>query len=166
MPYPSRFEQFKNTKKILLLVKGATFTWLDLMKGLPPISNWDWVAGAVCPLWPLKSGLVRWRPMVGEYRSWITPGPVPIPLPSSQDTHVKRWTTGLEMDSNKLKLLKRVSHGCTWHLSKHIRQPSKSFPVKFHPRHEGPLQKEVSPHSLGHWWNKNTQILQDKADVY
>lgn len=36
------------------------------------------------PPWPLKSGLVRWRPIVGEYLSWMTPGPVPIPLPEEQ----------------------------------------------------------------------------------
>ena len=35
----------------------------------------------MCPPWPLKSWFERWRPIVGENLSWITPGPVPIPLP-------------------------------------------------------------------------------------
>lgn len=59
----------------------SRITWLDLTKDFGPMSNCVCGGGAMWPPWPLKSGLVRWRPIVGEYLSWITPGPVPIPLP-------------------------------------------------------------------------------------
>lgn len=62
-------------------LRVSRITWLDLTKDFGPMSNCDWGGGAMWPLWPLKSGLVRWRPIVGEYLSWMTPGPVPIPLP-------------------------------------------------------------------------------------
>lgn len=55
-------------------------TWL-FRKDLPSSPNWDWAEGMRWPPWPLKSWFERWRPMVGENLSWITPGPVPIPLP-------------------------------------------------------------------------------------
>lgn len=65
-------------------------TWLDFMKGFIPKSNWDWGWDA---MWPLKRGFVRWRPRVGENLSWITPGPVPMPLPANNYTGkmMKTW---------------------------------------------------------------------------
>lgn len=67
---------------LILISTGSRITWLDLTNDFGPMSNCDCGVGAMWPLWPLKSGLVRWRPIVGEYLSWITPGPVPIPLPA------------------------------------------------------------------------------------
>lgn len=48
---------------------AVRITWLDLTKDFDPMSNCDCGGGAMWPPWPLKSGLVRWRPIVGEYLS-------------------------------------------------------------------------------------------------
>lgn len=67
-------------------------TWLDLMKGFIPKSNCDCGWEVICPLWPLKRGFVRWRPRVGENLSWITPGPVPMPIPAHINAvNMKTW---------------------------------------------------------------------------
>lgn len=54
----------------------------------------------------------------------------------------------------------------TRHLSKHISQPTNSFPVKLDPWQEGGVfHEEVIPHSIGWRWNKNTQILQSTVRI-
>lgn len=137
-------------------------TWLDLTKDLGPMSNCDCGIGAMWLLWPLKSGLVRWRPIVGEYLSWITPGPVPIPLPDEQRT---RSDVGSESTQNHKWTRSGISKTCTWHLSKHVSQSPESLPVQLHSvGHEGAFQEEVHPHPLRHrCWDENTQILTNRT---
>lgn len=54
---------------VYTLSPQAEITWLDFTKDFGPMSNCDCGGGAMWPPWPLKSGLVRWRPIVGEYLS-------------------------------------------------------------------------------------------------
>lgn len=163
----AHFLHLKNS--ISLLSKSLTGFF---KKDLPSSPKWDWTGAMRCPPWPLKSWFDRCRPMVGENLSWITPGPVPIPLPEFIKHTKEKMIITQDIFIKVFKESKK--HTChffteviviTRHLSKHISKPSKWIPVKFHPGwHKRSLQKEVTSHSLRQRRrNKNSQILKKKV---